>query len=251
MNSKNMYSLLILTLCSLNVIAQQEKDKETVAPAKNIVKLNLFALGLKNISIQYERAVARKVTVAGTFRVMPKGSIPLKSTFINLADDPDTERQINNLQIDNVAFMPEVRYYVGKKGAFNGFYLGLFANIASYNTNVAIEFDGAGGFTEMIPMSGKITGITGGIMLGAQFKLSKKIYLDWWILGPHYGSSNGTLTGQKVLNAIEQQDLRDELASLDIPLTDFTYTVNGTGATINFKGPWAGLRSGLCIGFRF
>ena len=88
-------------------------------------------------------------------------------------------------------------------------------------------------------------------MIGAQFKLGNRIYLDWWILGPNYGSSKGSLSGQKNMDAQEQQDLRDELASLDIPLTKFTYNVNSTGATMDFKGPWAGLRSGICIGFRF
>ncbi len=249
---KKFIAMLCLTSFT-NYILAQDVEKETIDPmdGKNLIKINLPALALKNITLQYERAVARKVTVAGTFRLMPKGSIPLKSSVISMVDDPDTERQINNLKIGNFAFMPEVRYYLSKKGAFRGFYLGLFANIASYNADVVLEYDDGVGATQMIPMTGKITGITGGLMIGAQFKLSKKLYLDWWILGPNYGSSNGKMTGQKNMNAIEQQDLRDELSSLDIPLTEFTYNVNSTGATINFKGPWAGLRSGICLGIRF
>ncbi|MBK8609520.1 MAG: DUF3575 domain-containing protein [Chitinophagaceae bacterium] len=246
MQKKLFYLSLLSALCTTNLYAQ---EKET-ANTKNVVKLNLFALGLKNVTLQYERAVAKKVTVAGTLRFMPKGSIPLKKTFINYADDPDVEKQINNLSVGNFAFMPEVRYYFGKRGAFHGFYLGLFANMASYSATVPLEYDN-GGTKETIPMTGKLTGITGGLMIGAQFKLSNKIYLDWWILGPNYGSSSGSLSGQKVMDVDEQQDLRDELRDLDIPLTRFTYTVTGTGATMDFKGPWGGLRSGLCIGFRF
>lgn len=249
---------MLATMCFTVLLAQKTEEQpaslkrteEQTASAKNVVKINLFAFAFKTISLQYERAVARKVTVAGTLRLMPKGSIPFKNTFINLADDPDTERQINKLKVGNFAFMPEVRYYFSKKGAFRGFYTGLYANIASYTATVPIEFDN-NGQTETIPMSGKLTGVTGGLMLGAQFKLGNKISLDWWILGPGYGSSNGSLSGQKTMDAIEQQELRDELAKLDIPLTKFTYNVNGTGATMDFKGPWAGIRSGLCIGFRF
>lgn len=244
---KKISMLLLATICTTILLAQ--KTDEEPAAAKNVVKLNLFAIALKNISLQYERQVARKVTVAGTLRFMPKGSIPLKRLF-NQSDDPDVERQINGLKVGNFAFMPEVRYYFSKKGAFRGFYTGLFANIASYSANVPIQYDN-NGKTETIPMSGKLTGITGGLMLGAQFKLSNKIYLDWWILGPQYGSSKGSLSGQKNMNAQEQQDLKDELEGLDIPLTKFTYNVNSTGATMDFKGPWAGIRSGLCIGFRF
>lgn len=250
---KKLILLLLIIACTVDLQAQKDKSKnatDETAPAKNVVKINLFAIALKNITLQYERAVGRKVTVAGTFRLMPKGSIPLKNTFKNLADDPDVDRQLNNLKVGNFAFMPEVRYYFSKKGAFRGFYLGLFASIAKYNADVVYEYDDAG-TTKNIPMAGGITSITGGLMIGAQFKLSKKLYLDWWALGPNYGSSNGKISGQKLLSASEQQSLKDELKGLDVPLTKFTYEVNGNGATLNFKGPWAGLRSGLCIGFRF
>ncbi len=249
---KKIFIPACLIMVSFFATAQEKgnKKEESAPVQKNVIKVNLFAIALKNITLQYERAVARKVTIAGTFRLMPKGSIPFKSSFINLANDPQTERQINNLKVGNFAFMPEVRYYLSKKGAFRGFYLGLFASIAKYNADIVYEYDDAG-TTKNIPMKGGITGITGGLMIGAQFKLSKKIYLDWWALGPNYGSSSGKISGQKSLSASEQKSLKDELNGLDVPLTKFTYDVNGNGATLNFKGPWAGLRSGLCIGFRF
>ena len=88
-------------------------------------------------------------------------------------------------------------------------------------------------------------------MLGAQWKLSKSLYLDWWILGPSYGKSDGSLTGQKTLSVSEQQAIRDELGQLDIPFTEFTFDVNNNGASVFFNGPWAGLRGGLCLGIRF
>jgi len=247
---KKLPLLLAATLCCATLLAQKEKDNKEPASLKNMVKLNLPALALKNISIQYERAVARKVTVAGTFRYMPTGSIPLKSVFVDLADDPDTERQLNNLKVGNIAFMPEVRYYFSKKGAFRGFYLGLFANIARYNADLVFEYDDAS-VTKTIPMSGNVTSITGGLMIGAQFKLGGRVYLDWWILGPNYGSSNGSLNGKKSMSPSEQQSLRDELNDLDIPLTKFTYTVDANGANMDIKGPWAGIRAGINIVFRF
>lgn len=243
------FKFLVLGILITTISFGQEAETKPAA-GNNIIKLNLPALALKNISVQYERAVARKITVAGTLRYMPDGNIPLKSTFIKLADDPDIERQLNNTKVGNMAFMPEVRFYLGKKGAFRGFYLGPFASIARYNADILFEYDDAGS-TKTIPLSGDVNTFTGGLMIGAQWKLSQLIYLDWWILGPNYGTSKGDVTGKKTLNASEQQSLRDELANLDIPLTKFTYTVDGNGATINFKGPWAGVRSGICLGFRF
>lgn len=241
---------LTFFLFGSQLFSQDEKKDTAKAVPKNLIKVNLPALALKNFTLQYERAIAKKITIAATFRYMPSGNIPLKSTFIKLADDPDTERQINNLNVGNKAFMPEVRFYLGKKGAFRGFYLGPFASIASYDADLLFEYDD-NAVTKTIPMAGKISTVTGGLMIGSQFTLGKNIYLDWWMLGPNYGTSNGKISGQKTLNTLEQQSLRDELAGLNIPLTDFTYTVNGNGATINFKGPWAGFRAGLCFGIRF
>jgi hypothetical protein len=244
--------LFAFTVCSLAVSAQEIIDvkDETTVEGKNMLKLNLPALALKNITVQYERQVGKKITVAGTFRMMPKGIIPLKKTFVDLADDEETERQLNNLKIANTAFMPEVRLYVGNKGAFRGFYLAPFASIAKYDANLLLEYDD-NGVTKTIPLAGSVNTLTGGLMMGAQWKLSKVVYLDWWILGPNYGRSNGDVSGQSSLTSSEQQSLRDELDDLDVPLTDFTYDVNANGAAVKFKGPWAGVRAGLCIAFRF
>lgn len=254
---KKICLLLLASVCVTSLWAQEElkeevktDDPKIASGKKNMIKLNLPALALKTVTLQYERAISRKTTVAGTFRFMPKGNIPFKNNIIKLADDPDTERQLNNLEIGNMAFMPEIRFYLGKRGAFHGFYVAPFASIARYSASLSFEYDD-NGVTKNIPLTGDINSVTGGLMLGAQWKLSKAVYLDWWILGPNYGRSNGDIAGKKTLNTSEQQSLRDELDALDIPLTDFTYTVDGNGATVNFKGPWAGVRSGLCIGINF
>ena len=250
---KKIFLLVFATICATSLWAQEESGKESKEISimkKNIIKINLPALAFKNITVQYERALSRKTTVAGTFRFMPKGSIPFKSNIIKSADDPELERQLNNVEIGNMAFMPEIRFYLGKKGAFHGFYVAPFASIARYSANLLFEYDD-NGITKNIPLSGNVNSFTGGLMLGAQWKLSKALYLDWWILGPNYGNSKGDIAGKKTLTPSEQQALRDELSTLDIPLTKFTYTVDGNGATVNFKGPWAGVRSGLCIGINF
>ena len=243
---KNLIIAFFLTGSSITALAQDEDVTDT----KNIIKLNLLALPFKNISVQYERAISPKFTAAITARVMPKSTLPFRSTISDYADDAELDRQLANTKVGNMAIMPEIRWYVGKKGAFRGFYLGAFANIGKFDADLLYEYDDVL-TTKTIPLSGSVNTITGGLMLGAQWKLSKSFYLDWWILGPNYGSSRGDLSGKQKLTASEQESLRNELADLDIPLTDFTYQVDGNGATIDFKGPWAGVRSGLCIGFRF
>lgn len=245
---KNFVFVSVLLIGSTSAIGQSYSDSG--GTRQNIIKVNLPALALKNFSVQYERAVGKKISVAATVRYMQDGAIPLKSTFIKLADDPATERQLNNLNVGNFAVMPELRFYPGKKGVFRGFYLGPFASIAKYNADLLFEYDDAG-TTRTIPLSGHVNSFTGGLMIGAQWKLSRVIFLDWWILGANYGTSKGDITGQQKLSSSEQQSLRDELNELDVPLIKFTYVVDGSGATVNFKGPWAGVRAGICLGINF
>ena len=234
--------MILVSFGCLSASAQKEDA--------NMIKLNLTSLPLKNFALQYERAVAKKITVAANVRFMPKGKLPFSKQIIKAVDDPETERQINNTRIGNFAVMPEVRFYLGKKGAFHGFYIAPYAAIASYSTDIEFQYDD-NGTTSYIPLSGKVSTLTGGVLFGAQWALGSKIYLDWWILGPNYGRSNGNISGKKTLSLSEQQDIRDAIDDLDIPLTDYTYTVDGNGADIKFKGPWGGIRSAICIGFNF
>ena len=63
-----------------------EAPKQKSEIKKNIVKVNLMALGLKNYSFQYERVLTKHISVALGVRTMPTGSLPLKSTIIDLVD---------------------------------------------------------------------------------------------------------------------------------------------------------------------
>ena len=244
-NMKTIRIALLLVLTAATAAAQENEQVD----GKNMIKLNVPALALKNISVQYERAISHRFTAGATVRFMPKGKLPFKSLISKIADDNDVERQLANTEVGNRAIMPEIRWYVGKKGAFRGFYLGAYAHIARSEADLDYEYDD-GGITKFIPLSGNINSITGGLQLGAQWKLSKAIYLDWWILGVHGGKSKGDLEGKQSLTASEQQAIRDELDELDRP-NDIRYNVDANGATVYYDGPWAGVRAGLCIGIRF
>lgn len=241
-----------LFLCSLGTVTAQETP--VPAEGKNLVKWNFAALALKNYSFQYERAVGKKISVAVGVRFAPKSDMPFKSKVEELIDDEDTWNDIKDFKTGNFAITPEVRFYMGK-GVFRGFYVAPFVRYATYSVEGPFNFEvEVAGTTrsETMPLSGDITALTGGLLFGAQWKLSKLVYLDWWILGPNYGTSSGDISGKKTLNSQEQEALREELADLeDLPLVKTKYTVDGEGAKVDFDGPWAGLRAGLSIGFRF
>ncbi len=251
--------LLFLFACShLSAQSPDEEKKPSAVrslPPANILKLNLTGLPLKQYSLQYERVLNRKFSVALGVRVMPASTLPFKDAILNaVGDDPDTRNVLETFQLSNTAFTPELRFYLSKRGYGRGFYLAPFYRYAGYKTSqLEFDYDNGTGGTETINMSGKLTSNTGGLLLGVQWPLGKRVVLDWWILGPHYGSATGTFSGvsTQTMTPAEQNDLRTQLEDIDIPLTNKTVTVTANGARLELDGPWAGIRAGFLLGIRF
>ncbi len=239
---------------SVTAFAQsEEEDKPTENPKNNILKINLSALVVKNISVQYERKVAKRISIAANVHYRPFGQLPFLSSIEKAIDDPSVP--VDKLKWGGFGVTPEVRFYVGKKGALHGFYFAPFANITNYKADLPLEYSN-GSIDKTGIFNGNISTVTGGLLLGAQWKLGKSVYLDWWIIGPNYGNAKGDLNLVTALSSIEQTNLRSQIEDLiaDAPFDKLveSYSVNGSGATIRAKGPWGGLRGlGFNLGFRF
>jgi hypothetical protein len=253
--NKKLFKLLLVVLIgtvSLSAFAQQD---HAASGGKNLLKVSLTSLPLNTYSFTYERAIARKISLGLGVRYMPEGSVPMLNQIEKLVDDQETFDELKGLNIGNTAFTPEIKFYFGKD-VFRGFYLSPFVRIAKYTANLpafTYEYDHPvnGPTEEKMPLNGELKTFTGGLLIGAQWKLSKLIYLDWSILGPQYGTSKGFLKGNKNLSPEEQDGLREELEDLDIPMVESTTTVNSQGARLDFDGPWAGVRASIGLGIRF
>ncbi len=237
---------LLLMLLPALVIAQ-----------KNAVKVNLSSLVARNYHVQYERKIAPKLTLNLGVRIMPKGDLPMKSTFQNLLGVEDNDDfQIDRFQIGNTAITPELRIYLGKS-AMKGFYIAPYARYASFDLSLPfdIEFNHplTGPQTKPVVFEGKVTSFSGGVMFGTQFNLAKKLVLDIWWIGGHYGSSNGDLKLNVALPTQEERDALDQtLRDFDPKPFEFDHTISPSGAVIKSTGPWAGIRGlGINLGFRF
>jgi hypothetical protein len=259
MKTKALYLVIILFVATaITATAQKAKStsEEKTTPPLNFIKVNLTGIPLKNYSFQYERALKRKLSFAIAFRTMPSTGIPFKAQILDAVgtNDPDTKNTIEQLKLSNFAVTPELRFYLSKKGYGRGFYLAPFYRYASFSTNdLLFTFQNSLNISRTMNMSGKLTSNTGGLLLGSQWALGKHFCLDLWILGLHYGSGKGNFSGVSgtPLTTEEQNDLRQQLNSLDIPLTTKTVTVNANGALLQLSGPWAGIRSGISFGIKF
>lgn len=236
-------------------VSYNNGDKNQFKP--NIVKLNVTALALKNISLQYERILTRRSAVAVGLRYAPEATLPLTSVIKRaLLNEPGAERSvvstIENTTLANFAITPEYRIYLGK-GYGEGFYIAPFYRYAVYNVKkMNVEY-GDEMPAKNINLSGKFTANTGGILFGAQWNFAKCFKLDWWILGPSYGAGSGNIEGINSINftAADKADIRKELDKIDIPLTEKTYEITENTVKLKLDGPWAGLRSGITLGVKF
>lgn len=245
------YSFALLTglFSSLFAIAQKTDDSnDKKAESENVFKINLGSLSVKNFAFQYERAIGKKTSVALGVRFQPYGTIPFKSTIEDAVNDPDIK--VGDIKVGNFALTPEFRYYLGK-AALKGFYLAPYARYANYKMQAPVTYTSTL-TTKTALFTGNISSFSGGLLMGSQFKLGKSVVLDWWILGGHFGSSDGTLDFATPLTTTEQADLRASLDNIDIPLFNIEYNIHANGGTISSKGAWAGFRGfGLNLGIRF
>jgi hypothetical protein len=221
-----------------------------------MIKLNLLALPLRTITLQYERVINKflSVTIAGRF--MPSATVPYKNWIYNRygEDDPDVKKALDNMHISNYAITTEVRFYVGKKGYGTGFYIAPSFRHARFDLkNLEYSYINDMDEESFINMSGDMTANYGGFMLGAQWALGEHLSLDWWIFAPFLGIEKTYLAGKTSdpLSVEDQLSLEEELNDIDIPYTETKVQVNENGAAIQLNGLLAGVSAGLAFGVRF
>ena len=77
--------------------------------------------------------------------------------------------------------------------------------------------------------------------------------MDWWIIGPYFGSISGSLNGRSTqpFSDLEQTTLRFELSELDFPIVEEEILVTNQEVKLDIDSSWANIRAGLTIGNRF
>ncbi len=230
---------------------------------KNIIKTNLSSLVLKNYHFTYERALTKHVSLSLSYRTMGDTKVPIQSTVEKYLDDPNVN--VGEFVMSGHAITPEVRLYLGR-GRLKGFYIAGYYRSSQFDLSVPVSYSttfGANTYKKSTVVSGNIKGNAGGLMIGVQKNIAKFLVLDFWILGGHYGSSNGDMTATITESypgslSTEQDAAINELKRINTKPFEFEYskTVNTppSSGTINAKstGPWAGVRAaGICLGVRF
>ncbi|WP_228512863.1 DUF3575 domain-containing protein [Planobacterium oryzisoli] len=236
--------------------AQVVEEKLPPVPIEkaNIIKTNATAYAFRNFNLTYERIFSKTFSLSAGYSTMPEGKVPFIDYFAS------AEEQLRDVEVSHQGLTLEGRFYVGKKGYGEGFYLAPYARHGKVDAPEFIYYytysDALVGEQEIpLTVRGDASGLSGGLLLGTQFLMGKKknFVLDLWILGVHYGGGSGDFSARSPysLNQEQQNQLKRELEELDIPMVKYTVTTNPNGADVAMDGPWAGLRSGLSLGFKF
>lgn len=250
-------ALIVMMLFALpgKSLAQSDYDK-------NVVKLQLTPLAINTFGVQYERMLSKKISIAVTGRYTTKLSDMILDRIESSIDDPTSIRDLRSLDLKGSAITPEIRFYMGRHDGPRGFYVAPYVSYSNYdlglpNFQIKMEEQAPDGstveLTKLIDLDGKVKGFSGGLLLGAQWRFGKSVYLDWWFLGASYGTASGELNASvnETLDQEWQDAIKERLENLDVPLIKIEPTVHAHGVDSKISGPWAGIRSGLSIGIKF
>ena len=253
--------LLIVALLFSPVPALRAQDTLPPAYKKNGLKVNISSLFLNNYSFSYERSLTKKISFVAGYRTMPKiilGKISLIKKIIDqVSDDGDAIKEdVNRISLSNSAYTGEVRFYTGHKPGARGFYLSLYGRYSQQTIDYPYEFD-ANNKTYIVPIKATPKMWGAGLMIGAQWLIGRRVWLDWYILGGHYGTLKGDASGVVDLHELSPSDkatLRTDIEDL-FKVGDRKYinaTVTDQGVQAKIDGPMLGLRgAGINIGIAF
>jgi hypothetical protein len=150
-----MRKLLIILVAIVLAVPALAQDQPTVAPEKNVFKINTLSLLLGTGSIFYEHR----------FSDLTSGQLGLAYMGVKISDT----------RFRGFIVTPEVRFYP-KKNAIDGFYVAPYIRYQNYTLENGSD-------------KGTLSSIGGGLLVGRQWIKKSGFTMDLFF-GAHYGSSN-------------------------------------------------------------
>jgi hypothetical protein len=255
MKKRFYYILFIFIACHIlpQKVNGQKYSNGWNSGNERIFKFNLTNLLLKNIGVQMEHQISSQKSLLLGISGSPMGTIPFKNTIMSKFNGSEFWEETNYKTLE---ITPEIRFYLSKRGNLQGLYL---APYLRYNYLKGDILDGIFNFGATsniapIPIDIKLNfrGVSAGLMIGSQWKLNQSFYLDWWIAGAGLGSGNGTVSFISEMKSKQQEAFKEIFEnSSDIPYYKYYVNASNNLGRLEIVGPWASIRGGLAIGFRF
>jgi hypothetical protein len=243
---KKLFTICLIS-ASLIANAQEAKSGDNSGDKKDQIKINLSALALTNISLQYEHVLNEHSSLCFGASILPSRGLPTAIT------DKSTNGDLTKLAVSGFSFTPEYRHYFSGK-APKGFYIAPYFRYSKYTIDqIGFDYDSDLGGKKITYVDGTLNSATLGVLFGSQWTLGSRWTLDWWILGFGFGSQKAKIEGTGTFSNSEVQDMKDGIADLD---ADFPGTLKSTitnnSISVEYSlGAVAVRGMGLCLGYRF
>jgi Protein of unknown function (DUF3575) len=233
----------------------EDNNGKESGSGRNIFKINLMSLPYSNYSVQYERIILEKVSLALGLRYMPATNLPLGDALKDVLKNTDASaaNTLLNTKLDNYAITPEAKFYLSKQ-AGKGFYVSLMGRYEKFNLISPFNILLNSGKKIDALLLGTKEGFGGGAMLGTQFAFGKHITLDWWIGGVYIGPQTYKLSAESAtfkLSPSEITQIQDALTITNFWLETTTDVTPSKISISSSNSLTPSVRTGLCIGVRF
>ena len=256
MKKKIYIQIMLVLMISYGSIAQTLPD----SVKKNLIKINLSGLIVQQYTLQYERVVNKSQSIALTISVAPNTPLPFKQTLLNdFGGNEDAKRAIETTVFTKYTGTLEYRFYTGGGHAPKGFYIAPFVRYMHMSLSQDYTFTPSDDKLHTAHMTSQFGAMGAGFLLGYQFLFGRHWGIDWWILGPFFGTSiNANFVGTDPqmgdMSAQDLANLKHNIESVSIPGYTVTATVTPSTNTVQAKavGPYYGARfMGICLVYRF
>lgn len=251
---KRLIWFAVFTIPLLGLSQDERPSAPNISDRKGrtLLKYNVPGAFFNSHTIQLERVVGLKHSLAVSFNFGGQSSLPFKDILLDqFGSDQQAADIIESVKFDRFSITPEFRFYLGAKGAPSGFYLAPFLRYSRMNSEQKYSFTDSDNSRHNVDFKGTLTGFGGGLMMGSQWTLGRNVVLDLWLAGPFYGKMRGDFTGVDSQPIKDPIGLENDIESVDLGPWQFDATVSGQRVDVKLDGPYVGLRAGLCIGIRF
>lgn len=222
---------------------------------KNVVKLNLLSLPIRNFYASYERVLSDKKSISIGLAFMPSRSMLFKGSFSD--NSSQGENRWESLTMSGFSVTPEFRFYTARrKEAPRGFYIAPYVKYQNFGvkgkyTEEYYDNDYKRDNTATFDLKGTYSLFALGCQFGVQWLISDRVSIDWSFIGIGVGSYNFLFkesSGQVGPTYYDDDNFSSDLEVLPGTVS-VTSTRNSQEVKINTFFPH--LRTGLSVGIAF
>ncbi|MCY1721928.1 DUF3575 domain-containing protein [Prolixibacteraceae bacterium Z1-6] len=244
-------SLVFAVLLLSQIAIAQKKiivSEENSDSIKRINEISLVVTDLIDGSYQfrYERKMGTHISIG------LGAAVKSKDGLVSISGIDKKQIKTGDIVYSGFKLIPDVRYYLNKTQQYqlDGFYFGAYSKYFHFNSNINGTYINKSEKEYPINLDARIRILSLGLMVGYKLAVTKRLNIDFLILGPGTSRQKYRLDFREFLPDEFYDDLNEALKNFsvyDLIKSDFRFDVQDAKTqftTISF-------RYGLTVGYTF